>query len=344
MEAVKGDFTGFTFRVDGVTTEETEHSSQLGFVRVSNGDRYDETLYPEINDKTVEVPGMDGNYYFGSDYGVKNIEIQIAYDFLTEEQLRNIRKIYGQKQIGELIFDERPYKKYLVKLESPIELSYVCFDEAEQVEESFNGIYGPTKVMRPTGNTVRVYKGEGTISFVAYYPFAKSEFKFLTSTDEGSDWAVSSGILSSAQYASIDKCIMDGAIGEITIYNPGDIETGFRLYCPFDGSKDSLTLSYVPHVGKESTGALNISGITKKGEDVGFIINTDTQLIQGVAEYRIDGYITSNNIYNEYIDSGFFFKIDTSNLSQNTLDTGTITVGGSLASNVIDIYYDYLYF
>ena len=114
-----GDFTGFTF--DGV------HSSELGIVRVSDGDRYKDSLSPEIKDINAEVPGMDGEYYFGTNFGTREFSIEIAYDSITEEQLRDIRGEFSQKRICELVFDEEPYKKYLVKPSNPVELSYVCF-------------------------------------------------------------------------------------------------------------------------------------------------------------------------------------------------------------------------
>lgn len=39
------DFTGFKFG--------NIHSSDLGIIRVSGGDRYDEALHPEIKDRTT---------------------------------------------------------------------------------------------------------------------------------------------------------------------------------------------------------------------------------------------------------------------------------------------------
>ena len=123
-----GDFTGFTFG--------DWHSSdpQVGdiVVRVSGGDRYEEQLQPEIKDRTAEVPGRDGEYYFGSDYGPRAIDVEIAFDHLTEEQFRKLRQVFGTRKIKELIFDERPYKKYMAKIESPVELSYICFDEPKR--------------------------------------------------------------------------------------------------------------------------------------------------------------------------------------------------------------------
>ena len=90
-----GDFTGFTF--GGVK------SSDLGIIRVSGGDRYEEQLSSEIKDRTVEVPGMDGEYYFGSNYGPRIIDIEIAFDSLTEEQFRELRKTFGTREIKDLI-------------------------------------------------------------------------------------------------------------------------------------------------------------------------------------------------------------------------------------------------
>ena len=61
------DFTGFTFG--------NVNTSDLGIVRVSSGDRYEEELHPEIKDITADVEGVNGQYYFGSNYGTKKIDL-----------------------------------------------------------------------------------------------------------------------------------------------------------------------------------------------------------------------------------------------------------------------------
>jgi hypothetical protein len=60
MSGTQNDFVGFTF--NGI------HSSELGILRTSEGSRFNENLLPTIQDKTVQVPGGDGTYYFGSYY------------------------------------------------------------------------------------------------------------------------------------------------------------------------------------------------------------------------------------------------------------------------------------
>ena len=108
------DFVGFSF--DGI------HSSELGILRVSEGDRYEETLHPEIEDLKVDIPGLDGNYYFNSNFKTRSISISIAFDSMTELQFRKLRRLFGVKKNCELIFDERPYKVYMAKVANPIKI------------------------------------------------------------------------------------------------------------------------------------------------------------------------------------------------------------------------------
>ena len=207
---MKGDFIGFSF--DGI------HCSQLGITHVSSSDRYSEELFPEVKDKTIEIPNNHGEYYYGSTYGTRTFTIDFAYDSITETQFRNIRRLFGTTKICELIFDERPYKVYFAKVESPIEMSYVCFDEPKKIiigKEEGNELYGVRVANRTivsnteqvedeeTGEisevttytteiereriypykriegTERIYKGEGTINLVCYSPFAHQQFKIL---------------------------------------------------------------------------------------------------------------------------------------------------------------------
>ena len=352
-----GDFTGFTF--GGV------HSSELGIVRVSGGDRYDEELHPEIKDITAEVPGLDGNYYFGSNYGPRQFDIEIAFDSITEEQFRKIRKIFSSQKPQDLIFDERPYKKYIAKIESPVELSYVCFNEPKKhidesgtargvrwITESYEqnavnpltneltgNTFATTHRVRETiypyvmdSGTQRIYKGEGKISFICYFPFAKSVYKQLP--EESEEWAISSGILSASDYSAFDD--YSTSTSKINIYNAGDLDTGFHLYLPSATASAGTTLTY-KFDGTNTTASLILNPITLKTGDIGILIDTVKELIIGVTNSTT--YATSNNIYNEYINSGYFFKLKP-NLDKTDGSILQITNGAS----GITIDYDYLYF
>lgn len=149
-ESYIGDFIGMEY--NGV------HSSALGFVRTSNGDRYNLSLFPSFEDQTAQVQGRDETYYFGLNYTDKNISIDIAFDEINESRFRKITKLFSDRKPHKLILDESPYKYYNVKIAESPEIDYLCFDNGGE----------------------RIYKGEGSLSFVAYNPFAQSTYKYLT--------------------------------------------------------------------------------------------------------------------------------------------------------------------
>ena len=314
---MNGDFLGFTFIING-----TEHKSQdLGIIRVSDGDRYKDQLIPEIEDKTIEIPGLDGSYLYGSDFKPRNFSISIAFDSMTEEQLRKMRTVFGYKQTGLLIFDEAPYKAYRVKVATPPELNYVCFDERARFEgaqrDGVRRIDDNWEQVTPwnySNNTMRIYKGDGTIEFVAYYPFAIVVHKTLdeyNNYDNINEWAAASGLKESLSgfdtYGRINSDI--AGEGAIQVYNPGDVETGFRLYVPFADDTARIGITY--NEITLSVGTIE-NPVQKQGDDVGFVIDTTNALIRGIDSWATLN--TSNNLYNNYA-VGEFFKIAPSNLS-----------------------------
>lgn len=297
--ALKGDFIGFSFN---------EHRSEsLGIVRVSDGSRYNEDLVPTTQDKTVQVPGGDGFYYFGSDYTQRQFSINIAFDELTEKQFRELQQVFGTKELGKLIFDERPYKYYMVKSSKP-QLKYICFGKDGE----------------------RIYKGEGTLTFTAYYPFAKSVFKFLNEygNKNKDEWKEASGM--KAEKGTYDIVSNNGSI---SVYNAGDLETDFilKFSLPADNTPigdTKITLSK-ENVGKVEA-FLDLNGFSKKGADIGFQINTKTNLIEGFNAEGLTG-----TLYNENITQGDFFKIPPREEGYQISVTG---------ATPIEIVYDYIYY
>ncbi len=367
---MKGDFLGFSF--DGI------HCSTLGITHVSSSDRYEEELFPEVKDKTIEIPNNHGEYYYGSTYGTRTFQIDIAYDSITETQFRNIRRLFGTRKICELIFDERPYKVYYAKIESPIELSYICFDEEEYVWETEghdNYIPGSVDHKVYTGKKRRIYKGEGTISLICYQPFAHQLFKILDLYSEASEsngnlittytnvdeWAESSGLLTEEEWNTyhIDQVIDASApyTYAIPVYNPGDLNVGFCLYIPFDNGQilPSGENSDIIINGEEKI--LVLKAITRKKNDTatGILINTTNHLIEGVEftevanekDYRTPSWRTTGTLYNEYIKEGDFpyikrndWCLDDNSRSQNIY----ISCAPITGNKQISIHYDYLYF
>ena len=307
------DYIGFTFN--------NIHSSELGIVRISDGSRFSENLLPTIQDKTVQIPGGDGAYFFGSYYTQKPFNVSFAFDNMTEQQLAKLKKMLGDKKIHDLIFDEAPYKVYKAKITGSATIKHIPFSE---------------------GETNRVYKGEGSIQFTAYNPFARSVHKFLNeyNTLNTNEWKDASGMkakpyvdennessLPIDKFVSRDRCFY--------LYNPGDKESDFVLKLNFVNSKIPSGSIYM-NIGSQE---LRLKEITMKNGDAGIQINSKLNLIEGI---NSQGKKTGS-VYNEYISSGDFFKIPQIGPSDASVQLFVDLSNGVAENHTPQIEYDYYY-
>lgn len=321
---IKGDFISFSY--NGV------HSTDLGIVHVSSSDRYADALLPTIQDKTVQVSGSDGTYFFGSYYTQRPITLNIAFDSMTETQLRRTRALFGDKQSHPLVFDEEPYKVYYAKVTGTPQYNYICFNNYED-DSNINP---------------RIYKGEGTINFICYDPFAHcpNQYKYLDQWavnnpnwykyDNKNEWKYSAGLLSTKGTGNVAYDTFLN--GSFKLYNPGDVEADFKLIIPIGASFSGIKVSN--NVDLEShTLQFNASEpVVVKGNDTHLLFNSKTNLVEGL---KIAGTTVtrSGNLYNEYINSGHWFRIPLNTdgkiwyftINDYTGDTPTLE-------------YDYLYF
>ena len=299
MSVLKGDFIGFTYN--------GKHSSDLGIVRTSNGSRFDENLLPTMQDKTAQVPGGDGTYYFGSYYTQRQFSVSFAFDSLTEEQFAELKRLFGDKKIHDLIFDERPYKTWKAKVTGSATMKHIPFAE---------------------GETNRIYKGEGTIQFTCYQPYAVCEKKWLDlyDNDNKNEWSVASGLKESQNV--YDK--LQGA-NSIKLYNPGDLESHFLLRFDFQNGKIGAGQISIT---QDSSKLLRWKEITAQGDDAYVKFNTKLNLIEG---YRANG-IKSGMIYNQAITNGEFFQIP---LGESEL---VIADAAAYINKTAPIEYNYYYF
>lgn len=311
------DFIGFTF--NGI------HTTEMGITRVSDGSRYNDNLLPNFTDSTSVVTGGDKTNYFTTNYTDKPFDIQIAFDHLTEVQYQNLRTIFGTKGIFPLVFDEAPYKTYYVKVSSTPSLQTICFFEESQ----------------------RIYKGEGSISFVAYDPFGYCTNKTLDQYSQYSnisEWNSSAKLLDLNTYtnSTFDK-IQDN---KIKIYNPGDQATPFKLVIPLsDNAIPSFECGLYLNSSSAATSSILFKNISKLNEkDVAFQINTELQICEGIDS---DNNLTGS-VYDQFLDSGEYFLLPINkNADAATAPYLQITVDQSdVTTNIsgISIQYDYIYF
>lgn len=145
------DFVGFRFG--------PYHSSDLHLIATSSGNRFQKNLLPNPTDYTLDIPGGDGKYYVGQTFQSREISVNVSFTDIDELTFRKIAQIFSTDKLQDLVFDEQPYKTYRAKCKSAPSFKYICFKDPQTQQ--------------------RIYKGEGSINFICYKPFAYCFNKYI---------------------------------------------------------------------------------------------------------------------------------------------------------------------
>ena len=204
------------------------NSKSKGIIRTSDGDRYNNTLSPQMQDKTADIPGADGQFYFGSQHKTQSFTVNFAFDKLTAADIRELKKSFNGKELKELAFSESAtygasggpltYKIYMAKVTSQPTIKYLTFDEGG----------------------VEVYKGEGSVQFTAYWPYCRDNTQqTVPFTDD-----------------------------TITLPNSGDIPAHFVFEAIADLEVSEIELGDTVIKGTNITYWDSKTGIVKSGNDI----------------------------------------------------------------------------
>ena len=218
LEYLEDGYLGFTF--DG------RHSSEFGLLVVSDGSRYHQNLFSNFSDNVQTVPGRNGGYYFGTQLEMRDFEINCAFDEMTTHMKNEIQMWLYPNKVGWLIFDECPYKKYLVKISGIPNFSFLPFNELKSIHN-----YNLQK---------EILKGELNISFFSFNEYAyENENYQLPIIDKNKiipQHAIDSGIIPK-EYNHLGIFLSNEKINEI------DANTEFSLYNAGNGIA-KLNLSF----------------------------------------------------------------------------------------------------
>ena len=208
------DFIAFSF--NGLHSYE-----DFGIYRTSDGDGYKTDMGVQKEEKVVELPGRDGQFYFGRDLKTNTFQISFAFDSLTETKLQEMKQWLGDKQIHDLWFAEAPYKVYSARAQGVSTIKSVAFFE----------------------NGERVYKGTGSIQFICSYPYAHTPNKIQRWN--GTSWVdVGDGRLKSSYANFHNHAEFDGALPEaLNNYIYGELPTFFVL--KREGSMANISKTYI---------------------------------------------------------------------------------------------------
>ena len=88
------DFQGFRFG--------KIHTSDLNLEVVSVSNRYEARTLPSPVDTIQDVPGGDGQYYFGSVNKNREITVNVAFDNISENDYRRIKQLFATDKLLDL--------------------------------------------------------------------------------------------------------------------------------------------------------------------------------------------------------------------------------------------------
>ena len=159
---LNSDFIGFRFG--------PYHSSDLKLTLVSSSNRYQKNLLPTPTDYTIDINGGSGKYYFGQTFKEREIRVNVVFTDIDEMTFRRLAQIFSTDKLQDLVFDEQPYKVYKAKCKSAPDFKFICFKDPYTEQ--------------------RIYKGEGTLTFICYHPFAYCFNKYLVTAADNYKCAV----------------------------------------------------------------------------------------------------------------------------------------------------------
>lgn len=318
-------------------------ASELGLIKVNNGKRQDDEVLPASKDTTIDIPGNDGVYYVNSKYQQREFKIDFAYDGLSEDDIKGIREWLAPQKECRLIFSEHPYKYYMAKPKSAPKLSYIAFDASD-------------------GS--RVYKGEGSVQFVCYYPWARSvatkkddleaffnkghennnsDVKYYTVTDQQ---------LIGSNIADNNKAVtLSSDNNGFIINNCGQLPSPFKLYFDVLGHYAETSKYYKFYIdNSKEIMVLDANQLVQGGLGPGsYCIDTENHLIMRCKKIVSDNNNTtyvieeSNGnavILNKAIVAGDFFSLPVGTGTKLIIDSGE----DSFNYDAKHFLYDWLYY
>lgn len=143
----------------------------FGLIVVNGGDRLERQAYTEFSDLTSTYDTLDGQIYWGSNLSANKLELDLATDEITEQQLDDFREWFAPGKERELILSEHPNRAILARVESVPTFSFLPFEKKTSIIIA--------KTSYETSTTL--YKGEIKLSFIMDEPYWYAKLNYMPS-------------------------------------------------------------------------------------------------------------------------------------------------------------------
>ena len=142
-----------------------KHIEDFNLIAVNSGDRMEREGYASFEDLTSTYDTIHGQFYWGTYFHENSLNLTLATDGITQNQLDDFKRWFRAGSIRELILAEHPNRAILARIAQPPHISVIPFQETVTVP--FYNEFGDKTYTTST----TLYRGQIDLEFVMDEPF-----------------------------------------------------------------------------------------------------------------------------------------------------------------------------
>lgn len=143
----------------------------FNLIVVNSSNMLSKSLYASFEDSVTNNPVLDGQYYWGTHFNSNNLQLTLATDGMTQNQLDDFKRWFRPGIERELILSEHPNRAILARIAEPPSMEVLPFEK--QVSSIIDNIVYNT--------STTIYKGNINLSFVMDDPVWYAKLTYMPS-------------------------------------------------------------------------------------------------------------------------------------------------------------------
>ena len=120
----------------------------FNLIVVNSGDRMERQIYSNFSDNVTSNDTRDGQIFWGTTQTTNQLELTLATDEMSEQDLDNFREWFAPGKTRELIMSEHPNRAIMARVSDTPQYSFIPFEKIETYKVNLNTYNVSTTVFR----------------------------------------------------------------------------------------------------------------------------------------------------------------------------------------------------
>lgn len=143
----------------------------FNLIVVNGSDMLSKPLYASFEDNVTNNSVLDGQYYWGTHFNANNLQLTLATDGITQNQLDDFKRWFRPGIERELILSEHPNRAIFARVAEPPAMEMLPFEK--QISHTIDNIIYNT--------STTIYKGNITLNFIMDEPTWYAKLTYMPS-------------------------------------------------------------------------------------------------------------------------------------------------------------------